>query len=201
MFEAKPKTLKIASGKDGLNRIVIILLAIAVAIPVITKSRPSMLKAAPATFSVLSSPGGYVGITGDVRHPGIYPITANAMAGSVILLAEPFRPPTAHVPAGSEALLPGNGTEIRVAMTPDGTARINIGSLPTAQRLVLGIPLDINALSETDFDRLPGIGPVLARRIIEYRHNNGGKLKVEELKSIEGIGEKKFEGLKKILTD
>jgi len=119
------------------------------------------------------------------------------MAGGAILLAEPLKTPSVYVPAGSESLMPGNGAEIRIALDPDGMTRINFGSLPTAQRLVLGISLDITAMDEADFDRIPGIGPVLARRIVEYRHNNGGKLKVQELNSIEGIGKKKFEGLKK----
>jgi len=51
-------------------------------------------------------------------------------------------------------------------------------------------------MNKDDFDRLPGIGPVLADRILQYRQNNGGKLKLEDLLSVSGIGEKKYSALK-----
>jgi competence protein ComEA len=197
MSALKPRTPNLEHRTETWQRLFIVLLAVAVTIPLIIKNRPSMLQPAPAVFSVLSSTRGYVGVRGDVRHPGIYPITANAMAGSVILMAEPRKAPTAYLPPGGETLLLKSGADILVAMESDGTARISVGSLPTAQRLVLGMPLDINGMTEVDFDRIPGIGPVLARRIVTHRQKNGGLMKVEELKSIEGIGEKKYEHLKK----
>ena len=198
MSALKPRTPNIEHRTEVWRGLIIVLLAVAVTIPVIIKSRPSSFKPAPAAFSVLSSPMGYVSVRGDVRHPGIYPITANAMAEGVILLAEPRKVPTGFVPVGSETLRLKNGTDIQVAIEPDGMTRISFGSLPTAQRLVLHIPLDINEMNEADLDRIPGIGPMLARRIVEYRHKNGGKMKAQELNSIEGIGEKKYESLKKI---
>jgi competence protein ComEA len=60
------------------------------------------------------------------------------------------------------------------------------------ERLVMGIPLDINTMSEADFDKVPGIGPMLARRIVIYRQNNGGSMAVADLLSVEGIGDKKY---------
>lgn len=174
-----------------------VLLAVVVTIPVVWKSRPSGPVTAPAAFPVVSSAKGYVRVGGDVRHPGIYLITANTVTNSVIMLAVPLRTPTAYVPAGSETVLLSSGIDLRVVLDHDGTARIISGPLPVVQRLVLGMPLEINAMSETDFERLPGIGPALAQRIVSYRHKNGGSMMVEELLSIEGIGEKKYNRLKK----
>jgi hypothetical protein len=54
------------------RRPLIILLAVAVAIPVAVKSRRSHDVLAPAAFSVMSSPQGYVRISVDVRHPGMH---------------------------------------------------------------------------------------------------------------------------------
>lgn len=161
------------------------------------KSRQSGSVSAPAAFSVASSARGYVRVSGDVRHPGIYPITANAVTGGVILLAEPCKTMKGYVPAGAEEASLGNGGDIRIVIGEDGMARISCGSMPTAQRLVLGLPLDINSMDETDFDRIPGIGPVLARRIVQYRHKNDGFMGGKDLIYIEGIGEKKYEHLKK----
>jgi competence protein ComEA len=69
--------------------------------------------------------------------------------------------------------------------------------MPAAERLVMGIPLDINAMTETDLENVPGIGPALARRITIFRQNNGGRMSVQDLLFVEGIGEMKFETLRR----
>jgi uncharacterized protein involved in exopolysaccharide biosynthesis len=66
------------------RRLVIILLAVVVALPVVIKSRQSPYLQAPATFSVMSSPQSYARISGDVRHPGMYLLGANKMTSSAI---------------------------------------------------------------------------------------------------------------------
>jgi competence protein ComEA len=68
--------------------------------------------------------------------------------------------------------------------------------MSVSERITLGIPLDISVMNEVDFDKLPGIGPALAQRIIEFRQNNGGVLRVTDLAFIEGIGEKKYRKIK-----
>jgi len=52
-------------------------------------------------------------------------------------------------------------------------------------------------MSEADLDKVPGIGPALARRIIQYRQENGGSMSVKDLLSVEGVGEKKCDALRK----
>lgn len=56
--------------------------------------------------------------------------------------------------------------------------------------------VDINTADETLLTSLPGVGPVLARRILQYRQDNGPFASVEELMNVEGIGEKKFEDIR-----
>ena len=192
MFVRKPHASNLERCSEFYRRIVIVVLAVSITVPVVMKSRPREIEHPRAAFSVLSSPARYVRISGDVRHPGIYPVTANAMTVSVILLAEPARKPQRYVPAGSEALPCYSGTDLRVVIDPDGTTRFVASSLSTTERLALGIPLDINAMGEADFDRVPGIGPVLARRIVAYRQTNGGSMVVQDLCSVAGIGQKKY---------
>jgi len=60
----------------------------------------------------------------------------------------------------------------------------------------LSEPLDLNSATLDELIDLPGIGPVLAQRIIEYRERHGGFKTVEELLEIRGIGPKRFEQLK-----
>jgi competence protein ComEA len=56
--------------------------------------------------------------------------------------------------------------------------------------------LDLNRASRQDFERLPGIGPVLAGRIVEYRAAQGAFDDIEQLRHVKGIGNKKFEQIR-----
>jgi competence protein ComEA len=60
--------------------------------------------------------------------------------------------------------------------------------------------VNINTATATELVALPGIGPKLAQRIIDYREKNGGFKKLEDLMSVQGIGEKNFLKLKNRLT-
>lgn len=59
--------------------------------------------------------------------------------------------------------------------------------------------LDINTATALELETLPGIGEVLALRIVAYREENGGFTAAEELMNVEGIGEKKFEALENLV--
>lgn len=52
--------------------------------------------------------------------------------------------------------------------------------------------ISINTADVNDFEALPGVGPALARRIVEYRKNNGNFKKISDLKKVKGIGENLF---------
>lgn len=61
-------------------------------------------------------------------------------------------------------------------------------------------PININTADQATLQLLPGIGETYAKRIVEYREENGGFKRIEELKNIRGIGEKRFERLRPIVT-
>lgn len=182
-----------------MNRIILILLALAVTLPVIIKSRRSAGNAAPAAFYVSSSARSVVRISGEVRHPGIYRVDDNILTMDAISLAIPLWQPLRYVPQGAERLPVVNGADLRLTRNPDNSALIYVGMIPASQRLLLQIPLDLNTLQAADLERIPGIGPVLAQRIIARRHNNDGKLAVEDLLSIDGIGEKTYNRIRRYL--
>jgi competence protein ComEA len=60
--------------------------------------------------------------------------------------------------------------------------------------------LDLNRATEQDFDALPGIGPKLAERIMEYRRSVGAFHSADELRDVKGIGKKKFERIRPLVT-
>lgn len=60
--------------------------------------------------------------------------------------------------------------------------------------------VNINTATQTELETLPGIGPSLALKIINYRNENGKFSSIEEIKNVSGIGESKFEDLKNYIT-
>lgn len=60
--------------------------------------------------------------------------------------------------------------------------------------------VNINTAPVEQLERLPGVGPKTAARIVEYRQKNGGFKKIEELMNVRGIGEKAFLKMKSQLT-
>lgn len=61
-------------------------------------------------------------------------------------------------------------------------------------------PIDLNEASVEQLAELPGIGEATAKRIVEYREQNGKFETTEEIMNVKGIGEKKYETLKDLIT-
>jgi len=59
--------------------------------------------------------------------------------------------------------------------------------------------INLNQASLEELEKLPGIGEVLAQRIIDYRNQNGPFENIEDIKKVSGIGEKKFEAIKDLI--
>ena len=59
--------------------------------------------------------------------------------------------------------------------------------------------LSLGSATADQLDELDGIGPTLSERILEYRTEHGGFGSLEELREVEGIGEKRFESLREAL--
>lgn len=179
-----------------MSRLMVVLLALAVTIPAVVKGRPSDFHDTLPAFLVYSSGRTMIHVDGAVRHPGIYVVGANILADSVIVLAGLVRSQKKEVCFGSGKMTLVTGSAVHVIEKDAKNIVVTVGSIPVAQRIILGIPLDLQSMERDDFERLPGIGPVLAQRIVTYRQNNDGKLGVNDLLSVEGIGEKKHNVLK-----
>lgn len=73
-------------------------------------------------------------------------------------------------------------------------AEVSLARPPALDRV------NLNTAAQAELETLPGIGPVLARRIIDYREREGGFGRIEDLRAVHGIGPKTYESLKNCVT-
>lgn len=71
---------------------------------------------------------------------------------------------------------------------------------PSLETEAITFPISINKAKKEDFMALPGIGEVLAERILAYREENGSFDAPEELLNVEGIGKKRLEEILDLIT-
>jgi competence protein ComEA len=137
-------------------------------------------------------------ISGGVNKPGVYKLSQGSRVVDAVNLAGGFAP-GADAARINLAMLIKDEMQINVpymaaaavtAAAPAGKA----GTANTADQI------NINTASQTELDKLPGIGPALAERIIEYRTANGPFRDITDLKKIPGIGESKYNQFKDKVT-
>lgn len=77
---------------------------------------------------------------------------------------------------------------------------ISLSRINGKKSLALRITIGINSASVDDLEALPGIGPKLAKRIVEYRDLNGPFKAIDELRKIDGIEEKRLESIEPFIS-
>ncbi len=163
-------------------------------------------------------PGGggrqlVVDVTGKVRHPGIHRmppgsrvIDALSAAGGVLHGANTRGLNRARLLTDGEQIVvgvPGIGAGTGAGAGPGGggPGAAGSGGAPDAGAGLSGPsgPVSLSSATEQQLDALPGVGPVLARHIIEFRTQHGGFTSVDQLRQVTGIGERRFADLRPLV--
>ena len=137
---------------------------------------------APATAVATESAVVVVSVVGRVARPGLVTLPAGSRVADALTAAGGLLPDADPATVNAAAPLT-DGQQIAVgvpgAPSPPGSGG---GGSGTAG------PLDLNAATVADLDALPGIGPVLAQRIVDHRSQHGRFASVEQLDDVPGIG-------------
>lgn len=167
--------------------------------------RPAPLPAHPAhpapPPTAASATGGslLVDVAGEVRRPGVHRLPSGARVADALEAAGGARPGT-DLQGLNRARPVVDGEQIVVGEPP---AAPGPGAVPGpgAGGAVHppGAPVSLNSATADQLDALPGIGPVMARRIIDYRTEHGGFTSVDELREVNGIGERRFADLRPLV--
>lgn len=134
-----------------------------------------------------------VDVTGAVARPGVYALPPGSRVQDAIQAAGGLRPEADQELLNLAAPLK-DGQVVR-APRMSAAAAGTPGPATTPGGLV-----NINTASLQELDTLPGIGPVLAQRILDYRAANGPFGTVEDLQQVEGLGPGIFEKIKDLVT-
>ena len=148
----------------------------------------------------------YVHVAGEVRRPGLYRVAAGARAGVAVARAGGLSERAdgaalnlaARVKDGQQIVVPKRGASrspaADVARAPPAATAPGSSAAPAPARISLA------TATPEQLDTLDGIGPALAKRILDYRQQHGGFRSLDELKQVEGIGEKRFAALRRALV-
>ena len=155
--------------------------------------------AAPPAQTATAAPTQLiVDVVGAVRRPGLYRLAqgariadAVARAGgttrhaslSLINLAAPLAD-------GEQVVVPGKGVAVASAPSTPGPAG---AASPSG-------PVHLNSATLDQLDSLPGIGPVTAQKILDYRQKHGAFATVDELDAVPGIGPARMDQLKDLVA-
>lgn len=146
-----------------------------------------------------------VQVAGEVRRPGVYRVPADARvyeaverAGGLTRRADQAGVNlVAKVTDGQQVIVPRRGAA-PAAGSPSAAGPAPGGAPSAAGPATPKVSLGNATLEQ--LDAIDGIGPTLAKRIVEYRDQHGGFRSVGELRQVDGIGEKRFESLRQAVT-
>ncbi|MFE5120689.1 helix-hairpin-helix domain-containing protein [Streptomyces sp. NPDC056669] len=164
-----------------------------------------------------------VDVTGKVRRPGLRKLPPGARVADALEAAGGVRPgadlsglnrarplvdgeqivvgaPAGGPPAPGAAADPAAGAP-NAPNGPNAPHDPNVanGANPPAGPGVPGGSVSLNSATAEQLDTLPGVGPVLARHIIDYRTQHGGFRSIDELREVNGIGERRFADLRPLV--
>ncbi len=159
---------------------------------------PAVSVAAPETSGAAASTAPSAGplvisVSGKVRRPGLVRVPGGSRVADV-------------VEAAGGALPDADLTGLNLARKVADGEQVAVG-VPASEPPPAGGPvpasagkIDLNSATAAQLDTLPGIGPVTVARILEWRTANGRFAQVDQLREIEGIGERRFAQLRELVT-
>jgi competence protein ComEA len=149
-----------------------------------------------AALSASASAEVVVAVEGKVRKPGVVRLPAGSRVADALEAAGGANPGV-DVAMLNLARKVVDGELILVGVTPSPGTSI---AAPVGGAATSGGVVNLNTATLADLDTLPGVGPVLAQRILDARTAQGGFKAVSDLRKVDGIGDARYEQLKDLVT-
>jgi competence protein ComEA len=198
---ARPKALPVSSAGPGTGTASPSLPGSAAPVPSTAGAARPAGPAGPSAAGPGSSapaPVVVVDVAGKVRHPGVYRLPAGARVDDAVQAAGGALS-GARLDRLNLAAKLVDGQQVAVGVAP----ALDAGGGPPATAggsASPGAPVDLNTGTLEQLQTLPGVGPVLAQHILDWRAQHGRFASVEQLNDVTGIGDVKFAALKSLVT-
>ena len=138
----------------------------------------------------VQSPKIYVHVAGSVKAPGIYQLDSGTRVYDAVLAAGGFTD-KANQSSVNMARALTDGEQLLISSE---------SSSVTFEGALTSSLISLNQASSSQLEDLPGVGPALAGRIVDWRTANGGFKAKEDLLNVAGIGDKLFASFKDLVT-
>jgi len=150
---------------------------------------PVIVSKSQNTQTTVQQPKIFVHIAGLVKKPGIYQLDSGSRVFDIVLLAGGFK-------------LKANQASVNLARVLTDGEQIIVGKIgaQSASGTQSSNLISLNSSSASQLEDLPGVGPALAGRIVDWREANGGYKTKEDLLNVAGIGDKLFASIKDLVT-
>ena len=139
----------------------------------------------------------YVDISGEVKNPGVYQVKKGTRLVDLIEKAGGLTQ-KANLDAINQASFVEDGSKI-IIPSKDGSSESSGETGETSSGITATGKVNINQASQDELMTLPGVGAVIAQRIIEYRSANRFE-SIEDIKNVKGIGDATYEKLKDLIA-
>lgn len=144
-----------------------------------------------------------VHVSGGVEQPGVYTLPAGSRLQQAVEAAGGLLPQADTQNINLAAPLQ-DGEKVTIPTLAPTAPPVSRGPGETGIPLPLPAPtsslININTATQAELESLPGIGPVTAQKIIQYRQEHGPFQSIEEIMNVPGIGEKTFDAIKDLIT-
>lgn len=137
-------------------------------------------------------------VKGDVPHPGLYYYTYCPTINELLCASGQAPDENVTINQNSMGVL-STGTSLWVQKTRKGV-RVGLFPLEGKKKIILEIPINLNTATPDDLSSLPGIGPHIANEVVSFRKAHGTFSKIEDLKAVHGIGDKRLKEIEKYFT-
>jgi competence protein ComEA len=139
-------------------------------------------------------------VTGAVLHSAVYALPQGSIVRDAMAAAGGATKDADLIAINLAAPLE-DGEQVTVpAKSPDGTSTVVSSTSSASSTSTVHARISINRGTLADLDTLPGIGPVKAQAILDYRAQHGLFKRLEDLQNVKGIGTKTYEDLKSLIT-
>ncbi len=186
-------------GAGALVAVAVVALALTAGVVWRSRAQPVTVAAPAVISSVSAAPTGevVVDVQGAVRRPGLVRLQSGARVADAITAAGGLRP--GATTAGLNLARRVTDGE-QVLVLPPGATPPPAAAAGGAAPATSGGRLDLNLATLEQLDALPGVGPVTAKRILDWRAQHGRFASVDQLREIDGIGDKRFDTLRDLVT-